>query len=252
MTDSLRSLEIVRRVLDPTPLTDDEIELHTQWAQAGPPLSFINFHHPLYIGLHHEWNDDENDPEDVKKLKEMSNARLRLTKKHARMHRVSHDETQRFWFIERPYRPTALLEMLAKGLFEDDDDARAKFIMNVWTDTESAYSVTWHGIMAFLWPRGWRQPDLDKHLDPSGTTTVYRGIHVDKGTNVSRPLGSSWTLDREQAEWFSTRLMMPEDEDAFVLTGEVDNKDVLFYINDRGEQEVVSPHVTLTSKQKVT
>ncbi len=47
--------------------------------------------------------------------------------------------------------------------------------------------------------------------------------------------GISWTLDREKAEWFATRFT----EDGVVYSAKVKSNDILYYISDRGEKEVI-------------
>ena len=60
--------------------------------------------------------------------------------------------------------------------------------------------------------------------------TIYRGV----GSEEYRD-GISWTLDREKAEWFATRFT----EDGVVYSAKVKSNDILYYISDRGEKEVI-------------
>lgn len=66
--------------------------------------------------------------------------------------------------------------------------------------------------------------------DLSGVVTIYRGVGSEKYRD-----GISWTLDREKAEWFATRFT----EDGVVYSAKVKSNDILYYISDRGEKEVI-------------
>lgn len=66
--------------------------------------------------------------------------------------------------------------------------------------------------------------------DLSGVVTIYRGVGSEKYRD-----GISWTLDREKAEWFATRFT----EDGIVYSAKVKSNDILYYISDRGEKEVI-------------
>lgn len=64
----------------------------------------------------------------------------------------------------------------------------------------------------------------------SGVVTIYRGVDSEKYRD-----GISWTLDREKAEWFATRFT----EDGIIYSAKVKSKDILYYISDRGEEEII-------------
>ncbi len=68
---------------------------------------------------------------------------------------------------------------------------------------------------------------------PEGMHTLYRGV---AGTNHRRENGFSWTADRDTAEWFASRYYL---ENPTVLERPLDLAEVLFYTNQRREQEFV-------------
>ena len=76
------------------------------------------------------------------------------------------------------------------------------------------------------------------------TVTVHRGWQGDEddlnwmGNEDGGPWGWSWTLNREQAEWFARR---PSAQPAtpFVFTATVQKEYILAYFNDRSEAEIV-------------
>jgi hypothetical protein len=61
--------------------------------------------------------------------------------------------------------------------------------------------------------------------------TIYRGV---RDKRWLREL--SWTLDYEQAEWFATRF---ESEEQIVYEVTLPKQEVLAFINDRDEQEII-------------
>lgn len=65
--------------------------------------------------------------------------------------------------------------------------------------------------------------------------TIYRG------QDLSEVIGISWTLSRERAEWFAQRNAEHtyEDSETGVIEMQVTVDDIMFYNNEREEQEVV-------------
>lgn len=61
--------------------------------------------------------------------------------------------------------------------------------------------------------------------------TIYRGVRDRKWQKEL-----SWTLDYEQAEWFATRF---ESKEQIVYEVTLPKKEIITYINDRDEQEVI-------------
>lgn len=66
--------------------------------------------------------------------------------------------------------------------------------------------------------------------DFSGAVTIYRGVGSEKYRD-----GISWTLDKSKAEWFATRFT----DNGIVYSAKVKSKDILYYISDRGEEEII-------------
>lgn len=86
-------------------------------------------------------------------------------------------------------------------------------------------------------------PELIKQLDDDGYLTVYHG-HCKPTLRYS----NSWTTNKDKAKWFGNRNAMfsgyrnrnkiPSDT-YYVVTGKVKLKDVIAYITDRNESEIV-------------
>lgn len=68
------------------------------------------------------------------------------------------------------------------------------------------------------------------------TTTIYRGVGSEKYRN-----GISWTLDKDKAKWFSTRF----SKSGILYSAQVKNKDILYYISERNEKEIIVDPRTL-------
>lgn len=76
----------------------------------------------------------------------------------------------------------------------------------------------------------------------SGVVSIYRGVDSEKYRD-----GISWTLDREKAEWFATRFT----EDGIIYSAKVKSKDILYYISDRGEEEIIVDPKKLMQMERV-
>lgn len=66
--------------------------------------------------------------------------------------------------------------------------------------------------------------------DFSGVVTIYRGVGSEKYRD-----GISWTLAKSKAEWFATRFT----DNGIVYSAKVKSKDILYYISERGEEEII-------------
>lgn len=69
------------------------------------------------------------------------------------------------------------------------------------------------------------------------TVHIYRGI-----SRGGSPRGISWTTSRSIAEWFANRFA---DDDCQVYEADVDVKDVIAYLAERSEKEVIVDPSTL-------
>lgn len=86
-------------------------------------------------------------------------------------------------------------------------------------------------------PEGYDE-ELLPFVNKRGHITVYRGIFVHEGEKLRAPhLSISWTVNPAVAHWFASRI--PGDYERHVYQGMVRLKDVIAYLNDRGEEEVL-------------
>lgn len=74
---------------------------------------------------------------------------------------------------------------------------------------------------------------LEPHITQQDEITIHRGFTA---KSIDEDLAISYTLDKERAEWFSTRF---NDPSAQVITKTIQTADILYYTNSREEQEVI-------------
>lgn len=153
---------------------------------------------------------------------------------------------------ERPWRLHALTQVLAwdfdtfqrEGVFvsrQAADQALAEAITNVWIDSENLWqnAEEWerilHGIGAAKSQRmAMDEDDRDRFEALPDTVTVWRGAQL--GLNE---FGFSWTLNRETARWFATRLRDRSSNEPVLVTGTVAKDAIVGVLMGRGEEEVV-------------
>lgn len=155
-----------------------------------------------------------------------------LQKKADLIDAVLHRKYSRIVFLhERPYR----LDAFTKIASDLPDETYWSLLASIWTDTENAWQNLdeWRKLFNSNRPKRERLMDRDEILAHSSlpdTVTVYRGCQ--KGINED---GISWTLKRDKAEWFATRL----GKDGVVLEKEIQKKDIIAVFTNRNEFEVI-------------
>lgn len=145
---------------------------------------------------------------------------------------------------ERPYRLDALQRYADS--FETEDEYWAA-LRSVWVDSENIYQNrdTWEELWDEVTPQVRRAVHPEEESWEAfnalpAEVVIYRGYaHED-----SRE-GLSWTTDKEKAEWFARRhrnmtIDVDEPLEAILISGMVKKQDVLAYILDRGENEIVA------------
>lgn len=161
-----------------------------------------------------------------------------VSKKEAVEKALMEKEYNRYVFLhERAYRIEAFQE-IAPGL---TDQQYWPLLREIWTDSENIFqnAMQWWEMISS--PRQRRA--LFTACDCRGVLkrmpaelTIYRGT-TDREME-GHYLGFSWTISREKAEWFATRLLK-EGQVPVVATATVRKKDIVGYIDGRGEQEIV-------------
>lgn len=87
---------------------------------------------------------------------------------------------------------------------------------------------------------------LQELIDEKGYLTIYHG-HCKKTLRGS----NSWTLNKDTAKWFGNRnALLKNNLTFYVVTGKVLLKDIIAYITNRNEQEIVVLNKNVTNKTK--
>lgn len=239
-------MNIVKRLLDPTPLTDEELDEQVK-ACLIETGTLINFHHPFIVGMYfHDIEDSIATDRDFDEFRNHLLVRPKIKLKHEYIHEGGRALSAQLIMFERPYRGEVAEALLVdQGLGQHlGTEKLQKELLWLWTDTEfPSRSAVWGRIFDAL--REHLQPpfgDLSL-LEPDGDTTVYRGISGD-WDDGPEDNGLSWTTSRDTAAWFARRFC-EEGQSPIVLTGMVAREDVWFATNNRGEHEVVSDAVRI-------
>ncbi len=147
------------------------------------------------------------------------------------------------WMYERPHRIEAF-KKYAISLLETDPKEYWNILRAVAMDSENIWqwrddykkliiehdSISTRTMMS--------DDELKAFKELPDKLTVYRGITEIKKNDCERRNGYSWTLSKETAEFFSTRLKR-EYEDSVILVGEVDKSCVKAYFQGRNEEEII-------------
>lgn len=87
---------------------------------------------------------------------------------------------------------------------------------------------------------------LKKLLDSDGYLTVYRGHYSYYLRNTA-----SWTINRDFALWFGKRTaLLSKSSGYYLYTGKVKLEDIMTYITQRNEEEIVVPSKYVINRKK--
>ena len=139
---------------------------------------------------------------------------------------------------EKPYRAEALYEC-SKNI--DSDKKYWELAISVFEESENVYQnmAIWTKIFGnkkrrdalLKLPEVHRKDEIPCSPDKNGYIKVYRGYHSNRGQR-----GISWTLSLDKAEWFANRF---QQDNPIVVEALVHIDNIVFYTNNRNEQEVV-------------
>ncbi len=151
---------------------------------------------------------------------------------------------------ERPYRLPALIAAAKKGLKEKPFEFWA-LVGRVWRDSENIHQhlKDWKQLWeTAIEGRRACMSDEDIRIFDS----LPEQIEVWRGTSHKRGVaGLSWTLDREKAVWFAQRFCS-ESRVPLLAKGTVEKDDVLTYLGERDEREIISMKVSIISVTKLS
>lgn len=183
--------------------------------------------HPLVFSLFHN-----------PRLNHMVNEQLR--QKREALDRAVEDEAwSTYCFLhERPYRLDAFLNIKDKI---EDDAAYWDVLGSIWTDSENI----WQSEDEWLECLSSERPQRDQMMEDwerdrlaalPETVEIFRGYQF-----ANRQDGMSWSIDRNQAAWFATRLWVPErgGDGPMLAIATVKRDKILAFFDGRNEHEVV-------------
>jgi hypothetical protein len=206
--------EIKNEIVPLHPHLADHVE---EVAELGPMLK-----HPLvfWTMYHEDFNDDINKvyKSKLKKIKQCYKSK---------------NWSQFILLHERPYRLDAFLG-ICRDLSNKD---YWSLLLSTWLDTEfpTINKEVWLQLFTRKTP-GKRKVMSSKERRvlrdlPDKDIDIYRGYGDEQHKD-----GISWTLSYEKASWFATRFYK---EAPIVAEGICDKKDIIAYLNDREEEEIV-------------
>lgn len=165
----------------------------------------------------------------------MYNERLRYKQKAAEDAFAEEDWTNFVFIHERPWRLEALVEIA--NCVESDADWWS-LVARVWVDSENIreWQSTWDTILNMDRPGQNAMMDED---DQKALAAMPETITIFQGCTDVRDDGWSWTTKRETAEWFANRFANLERGEPMLRMGRVRKENVLAYITNRNESEIL-------------
>jgi hypothetical protein len=196
--------------------------------------------HPLYhtVFTHDQIPDDAD--EMIKKLHGMDWLKRHIEWKIEALDKARDaDDWSAFIFLhERPYRCSVLDEVIAYQCV--DVTKHPQLIREVWVDTENSYqhAQEWNRIFGSLKPADFNAALTDdeqaaRALLPD-VFPIYRGYDASHGKAAQ--VSFSWTLNKDRAQWFASRL--DKDEPA-VVEATIMKEFAVGPMDGRGEDEIL-------------
>lgn len=150
------------------------------------------------------------------------------------------------WLLDREFEKHERLRALLLLARHFDTPHYWKAVGNVWTHNESLFQDL--DLLDELWSGAGHHDASMRHLamsrdDRERFRTLPETLTVWRGCYRKNLAGWSWTLDRDQALFFSTRYV--PDGRPLIAEAEVSRQDVLAFFGGGGEEEVVIRPVSL-------
>lgn len=111
-----------------------------------------------------------------------------------------------------------------------------KLFRDVWTNSESLYQHVHKFPELFSLHPDYRDAIMNLSERQAVAKFDYP-LHIYRGGWVENIWGWSWTLDRDRAVWFANRC--PMDGKPLLAEGWIPRRDVIGYLADRNEQEII-------------
>lgn len=166
----------------------------------------------------------------------MANEMLRNKQAMIREYKAKREWHGYVWAHERPYRFEAAVVASCRI---SDPSTIAKLFGKVWIDSENIWQNQdhWCDQIESMWMCEHSDHFMDEK-DRGMLAAMPEEFVVWRGAcRGENECGLSWTVDREKAAWFSTRLR--DEDDAVLLEMTVKSSDVFAYMTGRGESEII-------------
>ena len=137
---------------------------------------------------------------------------------------------------ERPFRVDAF-KRIAKRM---SDEQYWDLLSECWIDSENIREnpTVWQGLLRSKRPG---RENMMSYADRELLVRFPESIEVFQGHTDERDDGWSWTIDRSKAEWFARRFADFEHADPVLSFGVAHKKDVIAFLTNRGESEILIP-----------
>jgi hypothetical protein len=146
----------------------------------------------------------------------------------------SGDYSQFLWFHERPYRMHAFQEVAE--LLNDTD--YWTLLAELWVDSENIREFHDEWVELLMDDRPGREHFMNEE-GREALAALPDEFTIYQGHTFDRDDGWSWTTDEAKAVWFARRFASLERSTPLVSVATVYKDDVLGYLLQRGESEIV-------------
>ena len=193
-------------------------------------------HHFINSTYHSEPNNKDKENGKMNEI-------LRIRKANHHEFISKNDFDSAAWSIEKPWRIKWLNENKELIVRKVGLSIYYQIISNVFVgfdnphrDKHEILELAYFGANPRLMMNEEELSEFDKLPD---SIQVWRGVTADRSRNEFEFLGNSWTLDYEQAFWFTDRRGFGENEYPLVYGLTINKEDVLSYFSRSNESEIL-------------
>lgn len=174
-------------------------------------------------------------------LNKMMNKTLKMKKEELAKALEKKDYNRYVFVHERPYRINAFVDIM------NELGKKEYYILlgDIWTDSENIWQF--EDVLPMLLMR---YPKYQKWMmsseDRATLASLPATVKVYRGADNKNKLGWSWTIDLDKATWFANRY----GHKGKVYNGTCNKSDIIAYLSERGESEIIIDPKKVTIKRK--